>query len=72
MIDKVSDQAQKLMQQGREVFNDTSQRVREKATQASDVAVGYTKDEPIKALLIAATAGAVVMGLVTLMARSRD
>lgn len=72
MLDKASDQAQKLMQQGREVLNDTSQMVREKATQASDLAVGYTKDEPVKAMLMAAAAGALLMGLVTIMARSRD
>ena len=72
MLDKVSDQAQKLMQQGREVFHDTTQMVREKAVQASDMAVGYTKDEPMKALLIAAATGALLMGLVSMMARSRD
>ena len=69
---KLSDQAQKLMQQGREVLNDTTQRVREKVTQASDMAVGYTKDEPIKAMLIAAAAGAFLMGLISMRARSRD
>ena len=72
MLDKVSDQAQKLMQQGREVLHDTTQKVREKAVQASDIAVGYTKDEPMKAMLIAAATGALLMGLVSMMARSRD
>lgn len=72
LLDKVSDQAQKLLQQGREVFNNTTQRVREKAAQASDMAIDYTKDEPIKALLIAAATGALLMGLVSMMARSRD
>ena len=72
MLDKVSDQAQKLMQQGREVFNDTSKILRDRATQASDLAVDYTKDEPVKAMLIAAAAGALLMGLVAMMARSRD
>ena len=72
MLDKVTDQAQKLMQQGREVFNDTSKIVRDRATQASDLAVDYTKDEPVKAMLIAAAAGALLMGLVSMMARSRD
>ena len=72
MLDKASDQTQKLMQQGREVLNDTSQMVREKASQASDLAVGYAKDEPVKAMLMAAAAGALLMGLVTMMARSRD
>ena len=72
MLDKAGDQAQKLMQQGREALNDTSQIVREKATQVSDLAVGYAKDEPVKAMLMAAAAGALLMGLVTMMARSRD
>ena len=71
MLDKVSDQAQRLVQQGREVFEDTAQRVREKAAQASDLAVGYAKDEPVKAMLMAAAAGAALMGLIMLMARSR-
>ena len=72
MLDKAGDQAQKLMQQGREKLNDASQIVREKAVQATDVAVGYTKDEPVKAMLIAAAAGALLMGLVSMMARSRN
>ena len=72
VMDKVSDQAQKLLQQGREVFNDTSKKVRDRVTEASDMAVGYTKDEPVKAMLIAAAAGALLMALVPLMARSRD
>ena len=72
MLDKVGDQAQKLVQQGREVLQDTTKTVREKANQASDMAVAYTKDEPIKALLIAAASGALLMGLVSMMARSRD
>ncbi len=71
-LDKMGDQTQKLVQQGREVLNDTTQKVRDKATQATDLAVGYTKDEPIKAMLIAAAAGALLMGLVTMMARSRN
>jgi len=30
------------------------------------------KDEPIKAMLIAAATGALLMGLITLLSRSRD
>lgn len=72
LLDKVNDQAQKLIQQGREVYNDTAKKVRDRAVDVSDVAVGYTKDEPIKAMLIAAAAGALLMGLMSMMARSRD
>jgi ElaB/YqjD/DUF883 family membrane-anchored ribosome-binding protein len=34
--------------------------------------VAYVKDEPIKAMLIAAATGALLMGLITLISRSRD
>lgn len=60
------------MVQGRERLNDASQLVRERVTQASDFAVGYTKDEPVKALLLAAAAGALLMGLVSKTSRARN
>ena len=71
MLEKATDQAQKLMQQGRQVVQDTTQRVRDKAADLSDMAISYTKDEPVKTMLIAAAAGALLMGLVTMMSRSR-
>lgn len=71
-MDKVSDQAQKLVQQGSEALHGTTQMVKDKAGQASDLAVDYTKGEPMKALLIAAATGALLMGFVTMLARSRD
>ena len=54
--------------QGRE----TARRLRLRASQASDRALAYVREEPVKTLLIAAAAGALLMGLVTLMARSDD
>jgi ElaB/YqjD/DUF883 family membrane-anchored ribosome-binding protein len=69
-LDELSGQAQEGMQKGRDVFNDTAKIVRGKAAQASDMALAYTQDEPIKAILIAAATGAVLMGLVAVMARS--
>jgi ElaB/YqjD/DUF883 family membrane-anchored ribosome-binding protein len=44
--------------------------VREKAIHASDVTTGYIKDEPLKAVFIAAAAGAALMALLSLT-RSR-
>lgn len=44
-----------------------AERVRERATTA---VATYTKEEPVRAILIAASVGAVLMGLVGLMARS--
>jgi ElaB/YqjD/DUF883 family membrane-anchored ribosome-binding protein len=57
---------------GMEAVRDTSQQLRERAQQAQDMTVAYVKDEPIKAMLIAAATGALLMGLISLLGRSRD
>jgi len=44
--------------------------VRERAVHASDVTTGYIRDEPLKAVFIAAAAGALLMALLSLT-RSR-
>jgi ElaB/YqjD/DUF883 family membrane-anchored ribosome-binding protein len=49
-----------------------AKRLRERASEASERAIAYARDEPVKTLLIAAAAGALLMGLLTLMARSDD
>jgi ElaB/YqjD/DUF883 family membrane-anchored ribosome-binding protein len=71
-IAKLGDQAQQLLQQGRQTLGDTTERVRGKVTQASDAALAYTKDEPARALLAAAGTGALLMVLLRMMTRSRD
>jgi ElaB/YqjD/DUF883 family membrane-anchored ribosome-binding protein len=49
-----------------------AEQVRERALQASSTAAAYARDEPMKSLLIAAAAGALLMGLVSLVVRSND
>lgn len=39
---------------------------------ASDTTVNYIREEPVKAVLMAAATGAALMALVSLVARSRD
>lgn len=51
---------------------EAAERVRQRALQASDKALAYARDEPMKSLLIAAAAGAILMGLVSLMVQSDD
>src|SRR4029077_16685956 len=69
----VSSQAEAAARRGIEAVRDTSQQLREKALRASDSAVGYVKDEPIKAMLIAAATRALLMRLVALLSRhARD
>ena len=73
MINKVTSQAEAAARRGMEAVRDTSQQLRDRALQAQDMTVAYVKDEPIKAMLIAAATGAVLMGLISMLAgRSRD
>jgi ElaB/YqjD/DUF883 family membrane-anchored ribosome-binding protein len=72
MLNKVRSQAQAAAQRGMDAVRDTSQQLRDRASQAQDMTVAYVRDEPIKAMLIAAATGALLMGLITLLSRSRD
>ena len=51
---------------------EVAEQVRQRALQASDKAAAYARDEPMKSLLVAAAAGALLMGLVSLIVRSDD
>jgi ElaB/YqjD/DUF883 family membrane-anchored ribosome-binding protein len=70
VLDRVTTQAQALAKRSAEAVRETSQQLRDNALRVSDNTVGYIKDEPIKSILIAAVAGAALMALVTLLARS--
>ena len=72
LVNRVSAKAEDAAKRGLEVMRDSSQQLREKAQQASEQTVAYVKDEPVKSMLIAAATGALLMGLVSLMGRSRD
>ena len=72
IINRVSAKAEDAAKRGMEAVRDTTQQLREKAQLASDTTVAYVKDEPVKSMLIAAATGAVLMGLISLMGRSRD
>ena len=47
-----------------------SQQLRGQALRATNTTLGYIKEEPVKAVLIAAAIGAVLMALVTLVGRA--
>lgn len=72
LLNRATEQASALAQRGVDSVRDTSQQLRDKALRASDRTVNYIKDEPVKALLIAAATGAALMAIVNLMSRSRD
>ncbi|MCY7306729.1 MAG: hypothetical protein LH632_11380 [Rhodoferax sp.] len=59
-----------LAQQGVDSVRDTAQQLRERALHATDSTVSYIKEEPVKAMLIAAATGAGLMALLSLLTRS--
>ena len=71
-LNRATEQGNTLAQQGMDTVRDTSQQLREQAIRAADSTVSYVKEEPVKAMLIAAATGAVLMALLSLMIRSRD
>ena len=72
LINRLSSQAEIAARRGVEAVRDTSAQLREKAQAASDSTVSYIKDEPVKAMLIAAATGAALMALISLVGRSRS
>ena len=72
LVSRLSGQAEQLAQRGVDAVRNGSQQLRETAAKASDSTLGYIKDEPVKAMLIAAATGAALMALVGLLSRSRE
>ena len=64
---KVGDVAVRAMEKAKDAFQSGAERVRERATTAVTT---YTKEDPVRAILIAAGVGALLMGLVVMIARS--
>jgi ElaB/YqjD/DUF883 family membrane-anchored ribosome-binding protein len=72
MLNRASEQVSTLAQRGVDSVRETSQHLREKTRDAADGTVRYIKDEPVKAMLLAAATGAALMALVSLISRSGD
>lgn len=63
------DRASQVAKRGVNAARETSADMMNRAGEASDATVGYIKDEPIKAMLIAAAIGAALMALMSAMSR---
>ena len=72
MLERASERVSAMAHHGMDSVRDTSHQLRLKAEHASDTTVNYIRQEPVKAVLIAAATGAALMALVSLVARSRD
>lgn len=71
LLNRASEQAGALAQRSVSALRDGAQGLRDRATRATDTTVMYIKDEPLKAMLIAAATGAALMALVGMLSRSR-
>jgi len=67
MIERAGEQASALAQRGIETVRERSLQLRDQAVRASDNTVGYIRDEPVKSVLIAAAAGAILVALLGLL-----
>lgn len=70
-LHRAADQIESLQARGMAACRDTSARVREQACVKRDQAVGYIRSEPGKSVLLAAVAGAALVGLIGAMSSSR-
>lgn len=64
------DRASEVAKRGVNAARETSHQIIDKAGRATDNTVTYIKDEPVKAMLIAAATGAALMALVSVMSRN--
>ena len=71
LLNRGAEQASALAQRSVDALRDGTQQLRDKALRASDSTVNFVKEEPVKAMLIAAATGAALMALVNLMSGSR-
>ena len=71
LLNRGAEQAGALAQRSVDALRDGTQQLRDKALRASDSTVNYVREEPVKAMLIAAATGAALMALVNLMSGSR-
>jgi ElaB/YqjD/DUF883 family membrane-anchored ribosome-binding protein len=72
LLNRATEQASAAAHRSMDAVRDSSHELRAKAQEAADTTVAYIKDEPVKAMLIAAATGAALMALVGLLGRSRD
>jgi ElaB/YqjD/DUF883 family membrane-anchored ribosome-binding protein len=71
-LDRWSSQAETAVRRSADAVRETAAQLRNRAHQVSYAAADRVRDDPLKAVAIAAVAGAVLMGLFALFGRNRD
>lgn len=69
LLNRATEQVGSLAGRGMDAVRESSHKLRLKAQHASDSTLNYVRTEPLKAVLIAAATGAVLMALISLMRR---
>lgn len=69
-VKNLQDQLHSMADAGVDAAREGSHKIRDHAQQASDRSLAYIKQEPVKAILIAAASGAALMALISLMRKS--
>lgn len=72
VVDRLARRAGTLARDGASWVQDGTERVRSQVARASDRTVGYVRDEPVRSVLMAAAAGALIYALVRMMAGQRS
>ena len=67
--DRTRDGANRIAERGLEVVRSGSEQLQAGVHRAAENATGYVENEPVKALLLAAATGAVLMALLSLLVR---
>jgi ElaB/YqjD/DUF883 family membrane-anchored ribosome-binding protein len=70
-ISRIATQAETLAKKSLDAVKDSAYQVRDRAQNLGDVTVRYVKDEPVKAVLIAAATGAALMALLSIVQSAR-
>jgi ElaB/YqjD/DUF883 family membrane-anchored ribosome-binding protein len=72
LLRRASEQASALARRGVDGVRDNAARLRDTTRRSSQRTASYIKEEPAKAILIAAATAAAVIGLASLIGRLRD
>jgi ElaB/YqjD/DUF883 family membrane-anchored ribosome-binding protein len=72
VLTKTVGRAQAMGRQGFDAVSDAAQRAQEIASDTSDSIIRYTKRNPVKAILIAAASGALLLSVIQLLRSDRD
>ncbi len=70
MVTDAIEQADEALQSGINSVRHRGAQLRNQADHANQVALGYIREEPVKAILIAAATGAALMAVLSLLNRS--